>query len=191
MARAAMVELDFFGMEKQQNAAKSFEKPLGRNVRVIQNALARIDPQVLRTVFANESLDRKFGESNCYSPKSDGFFAPATRYPAAGMQPASVNMMLPSSVSLPHRPLTETPSAMARPVAENLNGTAPLTIFYNGTVAVFDVLPHMADRIMKLAETGPAEGHHLLEDLNRGGLPMPIARKHSLQRFLEKRKERK
>ncbi|XP_068667409.1 protein TIFY 9-like [Aristolochia californica] len=191
MSRAAVVELDFFGMEKQKSV-KSCEKPLGRNVRGIQNAMARIDPQVLRNVFANGRLDRKSGESNSYSPKNDGFFGPATRHSAAGMQSSHGNMMLPSSVSLPHRPVTE-----------NLIGTAPLTIFYNGTVAVFDVSPHMADKIMKLAETGVArtsfsetrfaappatERHQLLEDLNCGGLP--IARKHSLQRFLEKRKKR-
>ncbi|KAG9446250.1 hypothetical protein H6P81_012378 [Aristolochia fimbriata] len=195
---AAMVEVDFFGMEKDQRAARTCEKPIGLNVRGIQNAIARIDPQVLKTVFANGSFDRKLGESNCYTPKNEGFTVPEARHPAPP------NAMFPSSASLPYRPLTEASSATARPVVDNLNGTAPLTIFYNGNVSVFDVSPNMAERIMKLAETRlsrtqgscgdsvfpapPTEGHQLLEDLNRGGLPM--RRKHSLQRFLEKRKER-
>ncbi|KAE9454842.1 hypothetical protein C3L33_13309, partial [Rhododendron williamsianum] len=55
--------------------------------------------------------------------------------------------------------------------------TTPLTIFYNGTVAVFDVPRPRAENILKLAVSA-----------HNGDLP--IARRKSLQRFLEKRKER-
>uniref|UniRef100_A0A1D1ZAU7 Protein TIFY n=1 Tax=Anthurium amnicola TaxID=1678845 RepID=A0A1D1ZAU7_9ARAE len=88
-------------------------------------------------------------------------------------------------------------------------GAAPLTIFYNGTVTTY-ILPHdKAEAIIKWAESGvrpmerPAHGyafHH-----SRGGRQqwqpqplllhklagdLPLARKRSLQRFLQKRKER-
>ena len=74
-----------------------------------------------------------------------------------------------------------------------------MTIFYNGTVAVFDVPRDKAESILKLVAEGKAEANptvaipstdhqqQLLESLNGD---LPIARKKSLQRFLEKRKER-
>ncbi|KAJ8475687.1 hypothetical protein OPV22_019414 [Ensete ventricosum] len=63
--------------------------------------------------------------------------------------------------------------------------TAPLTILYNGTVAVFDLAQDKAEAIMKMAESS---GKGLLPKLDDDLLPM--ARKKSLQRFFQKRKER-
>ncbi|RWW05247.1 hypothetical protein GW17_00031490 [Ensete ventricosum] len=90
--------------------------------------------------------------------------------------------------------------------------TAPLTILYNGTVAVFDLAQDKAEAIMKMAESS---GKGLLPKLDDGkclkrpsmetriGLIqnsfsvsdacadlLPMARKKSLQRFFQKRKER-
>lgn len=74
-----------------------------------------------------------------------------------------------------------------------------MTIFYNGTVAVFDVPRDKAESILKLVAEGQAEANptvaipstdhqqQLIASLNGD---LPIARKKSLQRFLEKRKER-
>ncbi|KAL1550492.1 protein TIFY 9-like isoform X1 [Salvia divinorum] len=76
---------------------------------------------------------------------------------------------------------------------------APMTIFYNGMVSVFDVSPRKAQDILKVAdeilpsksadslESNSKAETSLLESLNGD---LPISRKISLQRFLEKRKER-
>ncbi|TVU48186.1 hypothetical protein EJB05_07813 [Eragrostis curvula] len=64
---------------------------------------------------------------------------------------------------------------------------APLTIFYGGRMVVFDDFPaEKAEELMKAAgscNASPAAGQPCLPDI-------PIARKASLQRFLEKRKNR-
>ncbi|XP_020246958.1 protein TIFY 9 [Asparagus officinalis] len=65
-------------------------------------------------------------------------------------------------------------------------GTAPLTIFYNGAVNVFHVGQAEVEAVIRAAEEGNVK-EGMLDEL-KGDLPM--ARKKSLQRFLEKRKER-
>ncbi|KAL6867229.1 hypothetical protein ACP4OV_015253 [Aristida adscensionis] len=79
--------------------------------------------------------------------------------------------------------------------------TAPLTIFYGGRMLVFDDFPaEKAEEIMQLAGSSscnvdPAAAAAAAVSQNALGQPpslpdMPIARKASLQRFLEKRKSR-
>lgn len=78
---------------------------------------------------------------------------------------------------------------------------APLTIFYGGTVLVFDDFPaEKTDELMQLAGScnppaaSDVSGAAAVVCQNALGQPclpdMPIARKASLQRFLEKRKNR-
>ncbi|MCD9561079.1 hypothetical protein HAX54_020037 [Datura stramonium] len=77
--------------------------------------------------------------------------------------------------------------------SENGKKTAPLTIFYDGTVAVFDVSSDKAEDILKFAERSK-----IMDDFSsKKQLPVetssgdvPLARRNSLLRFLEKRKER-
>ncbi|XP_077212160.1 protein TIFY 9-like [Tasmannia lanceolata] len=189
----AKVELDFFRTEKQNAEIHFFEKPLDhkRTIRGIQNAISRIDPKLLKSLIAsgvaNGGLDGKSSENNVLSRHEVVF-----RQNGVATQK---NRRLSSPLPLL--------SPVFRPGTENPSGSAPLTIFYNGTVTVFDVLQHQAERIIKMAEKGnirtpepsdlkisdsSIDGQELLEKLNGGDLP--IARKHSLQRFLEKRKER-
>ncbi|RLN40953.1 hypothetical protein C2845_PM01G05090 [Panicum miliaceum] len=68
---------------------------------------------------------------------------------------------------------------------------APLTIFYGGKMVVFDDLPaEKAEELMQVAGSGnaAAPGQNALAQPSL--TDMPIARKASLKRFLEKRKNR-
>ncbi|XP_031260560.1 protein TIFY 9-like isoform X1 [Pistacia vera] len=181
MSRAT-VELDFFGMERKEMASSKsqFQKFLHRqrSFRDLQGAISKINPEILKSVIASGSVNtvdsKKLPVSMPTTPKEE---------------PAS----------FPALPLFKHIS-VSRSATENLPETAPLTIFYNGTVTVYDVPRDKAECILKLAVDGNSkteesknsktatDQQQLLETLNTGDLP--IARKKSLQRFLEKRRER-
>lgn len=159
MSRAT-VERDFFGRERESTSKSQFRKFLDRqkSFRGMQSAISKIDPEVLKSVIASGSVNR-------------------------GNPVPSQN-----SVSVPPSPAFSvfTPPKL-RPSSESLSNTAPLTIFYNGTVSVFDTPKDKAETILKLALDATSDTQQLLETLNED---VPIARRKSLQRFLEKRKER-
>ncbi|KAJ8759399.1 hypothetical protein K2173_006919 [Erythroxylum novogranatense] len=165
----ANVEMDFFGMENDCTANSRFPRrlPRQRSFRDIQSAISKINPELLKSVIAS----------------------------ATGQQssPGSANQLEHKKpFSLPSSP-KEAFSLTPRTYSENFAETAPLTIFYNGTVAVYDVPPDKAEAILKLAERGAsrvaesADEQQLLENLSGD---LPIARRKSLLGFLEKRKER-
>ncbi|TYI94470.1 hypothetical protein E1A91_D02G206500v1 [Gossypium mustelinum] len=188
MSRAS-VELDFFGMEKQNCCKSRFQKSLDRRLsfRGLQGALSKVNPELIKSVIAS-GLKNPQGQDNVYQMDSNKSFS----VPSSPKETQSL---------FPALPLL-TPAARA--TSENGPETAPLTIFYNGTVSVFNVPRDKAESILKLAvevegnsknvepidskvASPPSDRQQLLETLNGD---LPIARRKSLQRFLEKRKER-
>ncbi|KAG2240272.1 hypothetical protein Bca52824_090915 [Brassica carinata] len=179
----ATTELDFFGLDKNQtnNAPKPmFKKTLDRrrSFREMQGAISKMDPEIIKSLLASganrsDSSTRSFSVPS--TPKEDH----------------------------PHRPSSPLHAPLSR--LELVSGTVPMTIFYNGTVSVFQVSPNKAEDILKVAmETTPKNDKSMEKDLsvippttlgsklfgkNLEG-DLPIARRKSLQRFLEKRKER-
>lgn len=71
---------------------------------------------------------------------------------------------------------------------------SPMTVFYNGSVAIFDVSQDKAEAIMRMArdvttpKIGDLGNNHTL--VGNSAKDIPLARTHSLQQFLQKRKER-
>ena len=54
-----------------------------------------------------------------------------------------------------------------RPSMELVSGTVPMTIFYNGTVSVFQVSPNKAEGILKVAmQTTPEKDKSVEKDLS-------------------------
>ncbi|KAL4311369.1 hypothetical protein GQ457_01G001730 [Hibiscus cannabinus] len=183
MSRAT-VELDFFGMEKANSSKSQFQKFIDRrrSIRGIQGAISKMNPELIKSVISSGSTNRtpvdwRKSFSVPSSPKED------------------------RSSPVPSLPILN--PALRSNSSDDGTETAPLTIFYNGTVSVFNVSRDKAESIFKLAVEGSSKNvesadsskvanpssdqQNLLESRNGD---LPIARRKSLQRFLEKRKER-
>ncbi|KAK1319362.1 Protein TIFY 9 [Acorus calamus] len=192
MTTRAPIELDFLGIES--HGASRFpprhhqRKPC---VREIQNAITRLDPQLIRKVIS--------------SGTADGWTSPEIVSPAPTPRPvsnSSVHRRIGSFGLSPPSPatadvkrsgfLSQLPvcNPDSRRYVENSLVETPLTIFYNGTVSVFDVSLDSADKILKMAEDISEASDPKRDDEQLNGEDLPIARRRSLRTFLEKRKER-
>ncbi|CAD5331552.1 unnamed protein product [Arabidopsis thaliana] len=182
----ATIELDFLGLEKKQtnNAPKpKFQKFLDRrrSFRDIQGAISKIDPEIIKSLLAST------GNNSDSSAKSRS--VPST-----------------PREDQPQIPISPVHASLARSSTELVSGTVPMTIFYNGSVSVFQVSRNKAGEIMKVAnEAASKKDESSMETDLSVILPttlrpklfgqnlegdLPIARRKSLQRFREKRKER-
>ncbi|KAK8655324.1 hypothetical protein V6N13_107906 [Hibiscus sabdariffa] len=179
------VELDFFGMEKKNSSKSQIQKFLDRrrSFRDLQGAISKMNPELIKSVITS------------------GLTNPPSQDQIESNKPASLPSSPKETQSLfPDLPML---TSATRAASENGPETAPLTIFFNGTVSVFNVPRDKAENILKLAVEGISkkvesmdskvathssdQQQQLLETLDGD---LPIARRKSLQRFLEKRKER-
>ncbi|EOA21945.1 hypothetical protein CARUB_v10002439mg [Capsella rubella] len=193
MSRAT-VELDFLGVEKKQHQTNNAPKPKfqkfldrRRSFREIQGAISKIDPEIIKSLLAS-------GGGNHNTDSS----AKSSSVPST-----------PREHQLPQIPISPVHASLARPSTEAVSGTVPMTIFYNGTVSVYKVSRNKAEEIMKVAnetaaskkDTSSTETETDLSVITPTTLrpklfgqnlegDLPIARRKSLLRFLEKRKER-
>ncbi|KAI3694437.1 hypothetical protein L1987_77402 [Smallanthus sonchifolius] len=104
--------------------------------------------------------------------------------------------VVPPTATMKLFPMVETPRATvqqpATAVQKRQDQLRTMTMFYNGQVIMFnDLAPEKVEEIMKLAEQGaaPKPDQHS-KNIIVSGSDLPIARKASIARFLEKRKER-
>ncbi|GKU96235.1 hypothetical protein SLE2022_048750 [Rubroshorea leprosula] len=181
MSRAT-VELDFFGMKKENSSKSQFQKFLHRRRSFcdIKSAISKINPELIKSVIAS-------GSANQIDSKKS-FSVPCTPTDLAPSSFSALPVLNP----------------VCRTASENIPApeTAPLTIFYNGTVTVFNLPRDKAVNILKFAVEGcpkkvestdleiavpSSDQQQFLESLDGD---LPIARRKSLQRFLAKRKER-
>nr|XP_043607026.1 protein TIFY 9-like [Erigeron canadensis] len=205
------VEIDFFRLKDEESSSHNKKLADHRSTttsssRDIQGVISKINPELLKTAIASASAKKQKTTTHFVKQNSTSSWHP------------------------PHHLLLQT-----LPVYNNNkqdycgnnnnnnnnnnnvkshNNVAPLTIFYNGSVSVFDVSADQADKIMKLAENASPgsktdggevvnnnhqnnsindndnNGEELLGGVLAGRSDLPMLRKKSLRRFLEKRKER-
>ncbi|KAI3410899.1 Tify domain-containing protein [Psidium guajava] len=187
------VELDLLGVAEKEIGSASMPRPqrqpLDRlsSFRGIQSAISRIDPALLKSVLAPSGAATRGGSAENAARSMSSSSVPATPKPDQHAAP----------------PVLPVYSPLVRPSPEPRGEVAPLTIFYGGTVTVFDLPPNTAENILKLAAQGisksagpetPKADAAAAAPSHRGHLlvigDLPQTRGKSLQRFLEKRKER-
>ncbi|KAL0547399.1 hypothetical protein IC582_017333 [Cucumis melo] len=191
----SIVELDFFAMENQSSAAATtaanstlFRRQ--RSLKDIQSAISKINPAILKSLIVSGSPDHR----------SD-FTVPSAISPKFRSPNSDRNLL----TTLPVYSASE--SRLSSEIGSD--DKYPLTIFYNETVAVFHVSRDEAKSILTFAEKSrsnsneksgaergksvaeiPSNQYQQLLDVDPQDEDLPLARKRSLHRFLEKRKER-
>ncbi|XP_048430747.1 protein TIFY 9 [Pyrus x bretschneideri] len=142
------VELDFFGMDQHHRDAPSsssssksqFQKFLHRpkSFRGIHTAMSKINPEAFKSVIAS-------GDASPSVPNPGKSFSVPSSPKAEQVPFSSLPLYVPTGTSV---------SSFTAAASESLQETKPLTIFYNGTVSVFDVHRDQVDGILKLALQG-------------------------------------
>ncbi|PKA56887.1 Protein TIFY 9 [Apostasia shenzhenica] len=160
MATKATMELDLLG---------DLQKPSADPMNTIQDmrrSISKINPDLLRSLMSAPAFARPPGMPSEAS-RTPPLFLPR---PLPVLNPAS------------------------RVDSDCSAGKALMTFFYNGMVTVFNISQGKAKIIMKMVEEENAKAN--MHGFESGGLlqslhgDLPLARKKSLLRFLETRKER-
>ncbi|KAD3641890.1 hypothetical protein R6Q59_004486 [Mikania micrantha] len=166
MSESSAVEIDFFRL-KEESSPKQL--PVRKN---IQDVISKINPEVLKPAIASAFANNGFVANKSFTSPLQLQTLPVYNQDCGGANMAT--------------------------------SAASLTIFYNGSVSVFDVSPNQVNNIMKLAESSNSVSKTSVEptvavepESNRNpaissvlNKDLPLSRKKSLKRFLEKRKER-
>ncbi|KNA14931.1 hypothetical protein SOVF_102830 [Spinacia oleracea] len=193
MSKSSHVELDFFGLHNLANSMAHPPQPQTQpqpqpqprlDRRQSFRGIAKINPEIVKSVIASANAS-KSSSSHPGTPTS--------------------------SLGMSQLPLFHPNPFSGEDSMEKAEETAPMTIFYNGSVSVYDLPNDKAESIMKLAmeknesknegkvvdyscfKSSQATTKNILGRLNDDDgddSDMPIKRKKSLQRFFEKRKER-
>ncbi|KAK9052664.1 hypothetical protein SSX86_029297 [Deinandra increscens subsp. villosa] len=161
MSESSAVEIDFFRLEEESSSPNRL--PSRRN---IQDVISKINPELLKPAIASAFANNGFVANKSFTSPLQLQTLPVYNQDCGGANMATT--------------------------------AASLTIFYNGTVSVFEVTPNQAENIMKLAESVKSESETAVKPESNqspaiGGViskDLPLSRKKSLKRFLEKRKER-
>ncbi|CAN6472241.1 unnamed protein product [Victoria cruziana] len=181
--------VDFFDLQPDFEMHSQVQKlsAAASPVHSLQRSMSKICPDVLKNIIGARMTEKRAPEKYRFAP------------PAGGQ-------MANSSLPVFHSVTNGFP-------AEGPPDTAPMTIFYNGVVTVFNVPSDKAEKLIQLAAAGKATpiSGAAVGATTRFACPgfaptasladevpmfdgltndLPIARRKSLQRFLEKRKGR-
>lgn len=185
------VEHDFFLIEKE-NSLSPAPPPLrptksssSSPFKNIQRMVSKLNPEVVKSVIASAAVGVDVDCRHSSSSSSQPGASKPTSPP-----------VLPTPLPTNNISLTASRNFSAAEIGDMQMVSAPMTIFYNGNVTVFDVTPHQAKNILQVAQQGfskiriNSDPSPEPDDLLKGLKGVPMARRKSLEHFLEKRKER-